>query len=247
MKKRLAGLAAVFSATSAAALALTTGAATAAPQPIVGGSVVTNAPSWAAVIGDQSDGMWCSAALIKSNWVITAGHCSGATQVRVGSAKTNSGGTLVSTSKWVRHPSYNSGYDFGLYKLSTSVSGAPLAMATSSPAVGSSVTEYGYGQTCAPYGCGGMSPSLKSLGTKLVADSQCGGINGSWELCFDTSVTATDCYGDSGGPALVGGKLVGVTSRGASGPGESTCGNTNSIYSDTTAVQSWINSTIATR
>lgn len=217
----------------------------AAQENIVGGSVVTVAPSWAAAVGDSS-GMWCSGTLVSSQWVLTAGHCSGATRVRIGSKDLNSGGQVRTVSRSVKHPNYNnSAYDFRLYKLSSTVTLAPATLGTTSPAVGSSAGLYGFGQTCAPYGCGDMSPVLKTVGTTLTTDSACGGITGSVELCFDTSTTATDCYGDSGGPAFVAGRLVGVVSRGATGSGSSTCGRTNSIFGDVTAVRSWITTTIA--
>ncbi|WP_436500435.1 S1 family peptidase [Actinokineospora sp. HUAS TT18] len=232
----------------AASVALATAgvAATAgATERIVGGSVVTVAPSWAAAVGDSS-GMWCSGTLVAPQWVLSAGHCSGATRIRVGSKDLNTGGQVRTVSRSVKHPSYNGGaYDFRLYKLSSAVTLTPAPMATTSPSVGSSASLYGFGQTCAPRGCGGMSPVLKTVGTTLTSDSGCGGISGAVELCFDTSTTGTDCYGDSGGPAFSAGRLVGVVSRGASGPGASTCGQTNSIFGDVAAVKSWINTTIA--
>ncbi|GAA0634874.1 hypothetical protein GCM10010174_65570 [Kutzneria viridogrisea] len=177
--------------------------------------------------------------------MLTAAHCEGGKVIRIGSKNTTSGGTLANVSKWVRHPKYSTGYDFSLYKLSAPVSNAPATLASSSPASGASVTLYGNGQTCATRGCGDMSSVLKSVGTKVVADSQCGGIQGSVELCFDTSTRATDCYGDSGGPAVVDGKVVGVDSRGADGPGADTCGKTNSIYGDVSTVLDWIRTTTA--
>ncbi|WP_018353229.1 S1 family peptidase [Longispora albida] len=240
--------AAIVVAGAAVALAATSAPALAKPpaQDIVGGSQVGTAPSWAAAVGDSS-GMWCSGTLVSNQWVLSAGHCSGATRIRIGSKNLNSGGTLATVSRSVKHPNYSNGaYDFRLYKLSAPVSQAPATVATTSPSTGTAATLYGFGQTCAPYGCGGMSSVLKYVGTTVTSDGNCGGISGSVEICFDTSTTATDCYGDSGGGAFVAGKLVGVTSRGATGSGSSTCGRTNSIYGDATAVRTWIMSTIAT-
>ncbi|MFB9305513.1 trypsin-like serine protease, partial [Kibdelosporangium philippinense] len=68
------------------------------------------------------------------------------------------------------------------------------------------------------------------------------------ELCVYGTTSATACYGDSGGPALVqangGWQLVGATSR--SGGTNSTCGTgtDNAVYTDVVAYRQWIDSTI---
>jgi snapalysin len=92
-----------------------------------------------------------------------------------------------------------------------------------------------------------MSSTLRQLSTKVASDSSCGGITGSVELCFATTVSGSDCYGDSGGPAVANGLLVGSDSRGADGPGADTCGRTKSIYGDASVstISSWVRSTIA--
>src|SRR5690606_27901249 len=73
----------------------------------------------------------CTATLIKSNWVVTAKHCSTPSSVRVGSINRTSGGTVVRVSRAVNHPSI----DVKLLQLASSVSYAPAPIPSTSGAV----------------------------------------------------------------------------------------------------------------
>ncbi|GAB3937895.1 hypothetical protein GCM10027614_16960 [Micromonospora vulcania] len=60
----------------------------------------------------------CTGTLIKANWAVTAKHCSTPSSVRVGSINRSSGGSVVSVTRAVNHPSV----DVKLFQLGSSVS-----------------------------------------------------------------------------------------------------------------------------
>ncbi|MDG4797805.1 snapalysin family zinc-dependent metalloprotease [Micromonospora sp. WMMD1082] len=185
----------------------------------------------------------CTGTLIKANWVVTAKHCPTPSSVRVGSTNRSSGGTVVGVSRAVNHPNI----DVKLFQLSGSVSYAPAPIPTSSGAVGTATRIIGWGQTCAPRGCGSAPTVAHELDTSIVADSRCSGINGPYEICTNnTNGNSGACYGDSGGPQVrrINGvwNLIGATSR--AGNNNSTCATGPSIYGDLPAIRSWINTQV---
>ncbi len=185
----------------------------------------------------------CTGTLIKSNWMVTAKHCPTPSSVRVGSINRTSGGTVVRVSRAVNHPSI----DVKLFQLASSVSYAPAPIPTSSGAVGTATRIIGWGQTCAPRGCGSAPTVAHELDTSIVADSRCSGINGPYEICTNnTNGNAGACYGDSGGPQVrrINGvwNVIGATSR--AGNNSSTCATAPSIYGDLTSIRSWINTQV---
>jgi secreted trypsin-like serine protease len=185
----------------------------------------------------------CTGSLIKANWVVTAKHCPTPSSVRVGSVNRTSGGTVVSVVRAVNHPTI----DVKLMQLASSVSYAPAPIPTTSGAVGTATRIIGWGQTCAPRGCGSAPTVAHELDTSIVADSRCLGINGPYEICTNnTNGNAGACYGDSGGPQvrMVSGRwhLIGATSR--AGNNSSTCATAPSIYGDLPSIRSWINTQV---
>lgn len=185
----------------------------------------------------------CTGSLIKSNWAVTAKHCSTPSSVRVGSVDRTSGGTVVRVLRAVNHPSV----DVKLLQLASSVSHAPAPIPTTAGAVGTATRIIGWGQTCPRRGCGSAPAVAHELDTSIVSDSRCFGINGPYEICTNnTNGNSGACYGDSGGPQVrqIGGRwhLIGATSR--SGNGSSTCATGPSIYGDLTAIRSWINTQV---
>ena len=185
----------------------------------------------------------CTGSLIKANWVVTAKHCPTPSSVRVGSINRTSGGTVVAVRRAVSHPSI----DVKLFELASSVSYAPAPIPTTSGAVGTATRIIGWGQTCAPRGCGSSPTVAHQLNTSIVADSRCGGINAAYEICTNNpGGVAGACYGDSGGPQVrsVGGRwaLIGVTSR--AGGSSSTCATAPSIYGDLPSIRAWVNTQV---
>ncbi|MER7167610.1 snapalysin family zinc-dependent metalloprotease [Micromonospora sp. NPDC000207] len=185
----------------------------------------------------------CTGSLIKANWAVTAKHCGTPASVRVGSVNRTSGGTVVSVVRAVNHPTI----DVKLLQLGSSVSYAPAPIPTTSGAVGTATRIIGWGQTCAPRGCGSAPAVANELDTSIVADTRCLGINAPYEICTNnTNGNSGACYGDSGGPQVrrINGawSLIGVTSR--AGNNNSTCATAPSIYGDLPSIRSWVNTQV---
>ncbi|MFI6645765.1 S1 family peptidase [Streptomyces sp. NPDC050504] len=226
------------------------------PQPIVGGGQASENYSFMASLQQQGRHS-CGATLIASQWAVTAAHCvsdrSGGVipaqrfQLRIGSAD-HTQGTASAVQRVVRHPRYsgnvNGGNDIALLQLRAPVDNQPASIATSSPSEGTTTRLLGWGQTCPQGGCSQQPPRyLKQLDTRINSDRACSsGFNPASELCVHGTTQATACYGDSGGPALIGTsgrwQLVGATSR--AGHNSNTCGEGSTIYTDVTAHRQWI-------
>jgi secreted trypsin-like serine protease len=221
-------------------------------QRIVGGSITSTPQPWVAALL-QNGRQGCGGSLIAPQWVVTAAHCvsggANPTQVRVGSLNRSSGGQVISISQKIIHPSYstsniNGGNDIALLKLASPVSGiTPIGIAASAPGTNTAVRLYGWGQTTPQSGGDGGSEQLKQLDTTIIASSSCANYR-TGDLCLRGTTSATACYGDSGGPALVGGALVGATSR--AGGNNSTCGTTNVLYTSVVYFKNWIGQYVTT-
>jgi secreted trypsin-like serine protease len=140
------------------------------------------------------------------------------------------GGTLDGTYRQWVNPTYNASTidnDIAILTLAVPVSVKPLPVTastdTASYAAGTQATIYGWGRTSST--SNDISDTLRSATLPVDSDSTCSGYFGAdfvagHMVCAGNPATGSDtgtiaaCNGDSGGPMVVNGKLVGVVSWG---------------------------------
>ncbi|RAX45334.1 peptidase S1 [Arthrobacter sp. AQ5-06] len=216
-----------------------TGGDSASPD-IAGGTTTTiSAAPYAAQISFDSTGtnVGCTGSQISANWVITAKHCNSTSlkSVRLGTTYLETGGTV----KTVAARYASSTGDVLLLKLSTPHYGSYVGLSSSFPATGASAKVYGWGDQTE--GAGTMSYYLKTANVTVAGQ----GVDTYGGPSVRTqSQTGHTLGGDSGGPLIVNGKLVGVLSTSSILPPQNPSDYTR-YYNDHASIPSnlsWITS-----
>ncbi|MEC3980960.1 trypsin-like serine protease [Amycolatopsis sp. H20-H5] len=181
--------------------------------------------------------------LVSAQWIVTAHHCGDASQGRIGSTDNGSGGEVGQIDNVITDP----GTDLTMMHLTQPSQQAPVRMAQSNPAEGTTARLLGWGRTSWP-SC--QTPStLQEIDLTVLASSACAdGGGGAGDVCISGHQAHSACHGDSGGPAIVGSSgswtLVGETH----GPGDNggECA-TSTLYTGIAQHLDWINQQIGSQ
>ncbi|MCP4021888.1 MAG: serine protease [Desulfobacteraceae bacterium] len=266
----LAALAYIPVLTAEDAVALPMEKSTASKPPliipkIIGGEETQTSWPWITALVTRGDdnyyGQFCGGALIDSEWVVTASHCtegSSASEIDVligQNALSGSGGERIEVDRIVMHPNFNTvtlDNDIALLHLKQTSTKDVLEILYSADedlaAANTSATILGWGVTSYPYG---SSPDdLYEAEITIFSDAYGQSIYGS--EFTDNMITAGNksggvdtCQGDSGGPMIVanddgsGWFLTGITSwgNGCAAP------NSPGVYAKVVNYTDWIEET----
>lgn len=208
----------------------TPGPGSPAEAQIVGGepTSTTEHPWVVALTTAASESAYCGGALVAPDRVVTAAHCisgypAGSVRVIVGRTdlRSSKGEERWVVRYWV-HPGYRSppqGDDVAVLLLDRPVPYRTVRLETEHDAyrAGVPATVFGWGYTSED---GPSSPVLRSADVPLIADSDCAATYREFDsqemVCAgDPSGGVDACYGDSGGPLIAAGRLIGITSWGS--------------------------------
>lgn len=231
-----------------------------APLVIDGNLVDSDHYPWMVYVytfNDPSGGFACGGSLIADRWVITAAHCSAASNAVIFAGVKNiddaTSENVIRVINRYDHPNYNSvgtGYDISIYELETPVPTSITSSYAQLPnniqmsryaAPGDTLRVIGWGQT----ETGETSKDLLQADVDIISNYRCSwGVN-SAQLCAGYAGGSTACQGDSGGPLLFSTSgedyVAGLVSYGAPG----SCDDKPVVYTRVASYLDWIDSALA--
>lgn len=223
------------------------------PPPIVGGSETTAWPAVALLVGYDGDTIvpFCSAVLIGDRWALTAAHCmlgAGADLrddgfelwLRIGPSVFEAPIEFVPIASATTHPEYGDGplsrgHDAAVLELDETVVTTPLAISEAvidSALVDTEITYVGYG----------LTGTLESdPGIARTVDASVSNVD-AWVIETHDPNRGT-CDGDSGGPLILDGEVIGLSSYVyTSGGAETVCEQGTAAGTRIDIVREWIGS-----
>jgi secreted trypsin-like serine protease len=214
------------------------GAGAGTPRIVGGDEASTTTTPWVVALTTSNGAFFCGGTLVGPTKVVTAAHCvtqalatggmttKSPSSLRIVAGRTDlrtSDGMQVRVSSVWADPSFRdvgTGHDVAVLTLSRSVPYRTLPLVAAgdasgyAPGVVATVLGWGrVGETAGP------SPTLQSVRVPVVSDQTCAGEESDYDatamVCAGYPNGGKDaCAGDSGGPMVVDGRLVGVVSWG---------------------------------